>query len=261
MKITYASDLHLEFGDLNPPQGDVLVLAGDVLVVEHLFKQGGPRKPLGDRYRTFLEGCSNGFNHVVVVMGNHEFYGGRWVETIHNYREVLREWSNIYLLERDLVQLGDITFVGGTLWTDQGGSNPLVLHAARDLMTDYREITVEHRGWTKLLPQDTVTRYRETLDYLNLVVQGRDRVVVVTHHAPTHLSVHPYYQHSVLNHCYHSNLDSWILDHPQVQVWIHGHTHHPHHYRVGGTLVVCNPRGYHNHEDLANHFQFKDLTL
>jgi len=27
-------------------------------------------------------------------------------------------------------------------------------------------------------------------------------------------------------------------------LWVHGHTHSSHDYRVGGCRVVCNPRGY-----------------
>ena len=38
------------------------------------------------------------------------------------------------------------------------------------------------------------------------------------------------------------------LDHltggDRVQLWIHGHTHDSFDYRLNGTRVVCNPRGY-----------------
>ena len=27
-------------------------------------------------------------------------------------------------------------------------------------------------------------------------------------------------------------------------LWLHGHTHSSHDYRVGGCRIVCNPRGY-----------------
>jgi hypothetical protein len=30
----------------------------------------------------------------------------------------------------------------------------------------------------------------------------------------------------------------------RVQLWVHGHTHDSFDYRVAGTRVVCNPRGY-----------------
>jgi hypothetical protein len=29
-----------------------------------------------------------------------------------------------------------------------------------------------------------------------------------------------------------------------VQLWIHGHTHDSFDYRLNGTRVLCNPRGY-----------------
>ncbi|MEO8655932.1 MAG: metallophosphoesterase, partial [Ramlibacter sp.] len=34
------------------------------------------------------------------------------------------------------------------------------------------------------------------------------------------------------------------LDGNRVQLWIHGHTHDSFDYRMNGTRVVCNPRGY-----------------
>jgi hypothetical protein len=59
--------------------------------------------------------------------------------------------------------------------------------------------------------------------------------------------MHPMYAHDTLmNGGYHSDLSEFILDHPQIKLWTHGHTHHPFDYVIGETRVVCNPRGYEN---------------
>jgi L-ascorbate metabolism protein UlaG (beta-lactamase superfamily) len=47
-----------------------------------------------------------------------------------------------------------------------------------------------------------------------------------------------------MNGAYHSDLSEFILDHPQVVLWTHGHTHHCFDYQIGNCRVVCNPRGY-----------------
>jgi hypothetical protein len=61
------------------------------------------------------------------------------------------------------------------------------------------------------------------------------------------MSCHPQYAHDyIMNGGYHSDLSDFILDHPQIKLWTHGHTHHPFDYVIGSTRVVCNPRGYEN---------------
>jgi hypothetical protein len=82
------------------------------------------------------------------------------------------------------------------------------------------------------------------------------RYVVVGHHAPSKLSTKPRYQHDVLvNGAYSSSLDDFILDHPQIKLWTHGHTHDVFDYQIGSTRVICNPRGYDGHEEQANLWQ------
>jgi hypothetical protein len=51
-----------------------------------------------------------------------------------------------------------------------------------------------------------------------------------------------------MNGGYSSSLDEFIVDHPQIKLWTHGHTHELFDYMVGETRVVCNPRGYVGHE-------------
>jgi hypothetical protein len=67
--------------------------------------------------------------------------------------------------------------------------------------------------------------------------------VVITHHAPSRNSVHPRFACSPLSACFVSNAER-LLDGSRVQLWIHGHTHDSFDYRVNGTRVICNPRGY-----------------
>ncbi len=54
---------------------------------------------------------------------------------------------------------------------------------------------------------------------------------------------HPY---TVRKHLlsYSSSIDEYILEHPQIKLWTHGHTHEDFDYMLGTTRIVCNPRGY-----------------
>ncbi len=267
MKITLVSDLHLEFSDCfdikNEGNADVLILSGDIMIAEDLhdhpyvpsiyeygsFAELGRKQKRVQTFRDFLKRMSNLFPHVVYVAGNHEFYHGKWVKGIQYLRDECAQFPNVHFLERDSVKIDDVTFVGGTLWTNMNKGDPLTLHAVRDMMNDFRIIKNDAKGYTNLKPADTVIRHRETLEYIRSVVAERhdEKFVVVGHHSPSHQSIHPQYAHeSLMNGAYHSDLSEFILDHPQIKLWTHGHTHHCFNYVIGETRVVCNPRGYQN---------------
>jgi hypothetical protein len=64
-----------------------------------------------------------------------------------------------------------------------------------------------------------------------------------------------------MNGGYSSSLDEYMIDHPQIKLWTHGHTHYPFDYRIGSTRVVCNPRGYINYEESADRWQLITVDI
>ena len=64
-----------------------------------------------------------------------------------------------------------------------------------------------------------------------------------------------------MNGGYSSDLSEFILDHPEIVLWTHGHTHDPFDYEVGTCRVVCNPRGYYGYETSANDFKLKYIEV
>ena len=72
--------------------------------------------------------------------------------------------------------------------------------------------------------------------------------VVVTHHLPTQLSVHPEYKGSPLNPFFVCEMDPLIFE-KRPKLWVHGHTHKSVSKMVGRTRIVCNPFGYARHEE------------
>jgi predicted phosphodiesterase len=115
MKIKLVSDLHLEFSDINIQNNDncdVLILAGDIMVASDLhdhpaadfnpYSQGafadlGRKQQRVQRFRDFLKRCSFQFPHVIYIMGNHEFYHGRFYDSIEHMREECAKFPNIYM--------------------------------------------------------------------------------------------------------------------------------------------------------------------
>ena len=45
------------------------------------------------------------------------------------------------------------------------------------------------------------------------------------------------------NPCFASRLDG-LIEASGPALWVHGHTHTSFDYRIAGTRVVCNPKGY-----------------
>lgn len=266
MKVALCSDLHLEFADLdikNTDNAQVLILAGDIMTANELHEypegitnpswvNGLPgRAKTAQEYRDFLKRCSQEFDHVLYVAGNHEFYNGKWNQTLTTLRSECIKFHNVHFMENDTFVLDDVTFIGGTLWTDMNRHDPLTLRTVQDMMNDYRIIRVEDRDYGKLRPDDTILRHHRTLKYIaNVTAEKSDqKFFVVGHHAPSKLSTKPRYEDDVLmNGAYSSDLSEFILDRPQIKVWVHGHTHDNFDYTIGETRVVANPRGYVGYE-------------
>jgi Icc-related predicted phosphoesterase len=232
MRIHLLSDLHLEFHPFDPPavEADVVILAGDT----HLGTRGveWARDVWGD-------------TPVIYVMGNHEYYGEAYPRLLEEV-SLATGGSAVHLLEDRAVKLGDVTFVGATLWTDfmLTEYRELAMWAAERRMSDYRKIRVSPR-YRRLRPSDTAALHARSARWLReqCASLAGERLVVVTHHGPTRRSIDPRFLGDALNPAYVSDLTP-LVESSGALLWVHGHIHRAFDYRCGGTRVVCNPRGY-----------------
>jgi len=274
MKVTLISDLHLEFADLVLPGGDVLIIAGDLCEAKSIKKnmydsdteltqfafEDSQKRP--DRfYRFILEECSAKYRETIMVMGNHEHYGYRLEKTADYIRSQLPD--NVVLLDNDRHVIDGVLFLGSTMWTDINRNDPVTHQTLAYAMSDYRYITQQNpvnNSYHKLTTQRTRHEHLKTVAYFEKSLQENrtgDKlpVVVVSHHAPSTLSISPEFQdNDKMNGGYCSDLSGMILDYPEIQVWVHGHTHDFFDYKLGDTRVLCNPRGYHGYEIRAKEF-------
>lgn len=258
MKITLVSDLHLEFGYQELPGGDLLILSGDIAEAKTASKHFHQTKPvLLEPHMAYP--CSEFFkyecakyNQVFYVLGNHEHYGSTFQKT----RSVLENIcpSNVKILENECIEYQGVRFLGATLWTDLNNNCPITEQALRQGMNDYRYITWYDQQldvYYKISPSITANMHQKTLEYFKSELESNsDKThVVITHHAPTFMSIHPDFRYEhYMNGGYMSNLDEFILDHPNILVWTHGHVHNRNDYMVGTTRVISNPRGYQGYE-------------
>lgn len=299
MKIAICSDLHLEFDPVefthplfqNVEQADVLILGGDILVAANL-KEGQVRTFNQRRDALeFLNKVCSSYKDVVYIMGNHEHYSGDFKYTSGILHAAASKHDNLHFLDNQLVEIEDVTFIGGTMWTDMNKEDPETLFHIRRRMNDFRGISnsnnmvqrkvplyaknpdgsgsylLDAKGYyikegekikeepSTFSPEDAVEEHKKFTAFLKVSLVGRDKVVVCTHHTPTYASCHPRYaDDKIMNGGYHSDLSELILDNPQIKLWTHGHTHDRFDYMVGSTRVVCNPRGYSGYESIAERF-------
>ncbi len=290
MKIAICSDVHLEFGQLeleNTHNAEVLVLSGDICTsVDLRVTDSILSSAKTDRYLDFFTACSRNFPHVVYVMGNHEHYHGDFATSAGILKDALKHLPNIHVLDKEVFTLGDYVFLGGTLWTDMNNEDEMTMNHVQRRMNDFQicensNEMVNYRVWdtkeddTKtvkfktrpatLSPRHVIEDHKAMLKFIETnynMTPPWMTTIVVGHHAPSKGSEHPRYKHDTLmNGAYNSVLDEYILDHRQIKLWTHGHTHEDFDYMIGTTRVVCNPRGYIDYEQRADNFQLKYMEV
>jgi len=236
MKLWLFSDLHLDVNARHPlaqpdprPDHDAVVIAGDI--------QAG----MADAVRWIAD---QGLNErpVIFVAGNHEFYGDDRLGGLLDGRNEAERHRNIHVLEQRSMAVGGVQFVGATLWTDYrlfGDADGAMAHAAVGL-NDHRMIRHGGRLWA---PRDAAAEHEVARVFIEeqLALPVCDKVVVVTHHAPSLKSAAPRWQNDLLTAAFGSDCERLAQ---RATLWVHGHMHAPADYRLGDCRVVCNPRGY-----------------
>ena len=201
MKLLILSDLHAEFETFEVPRGldyDVAVFAGDIVapgrVAARWLREPArvPEKP------------------VVLIAGNHEYYESVLEQELVEMRHQANE-HGIHFLECGETLIGDVRFLGCTLWTDfqlqvdasgaRRESTRLVSDRYRSMtacsryLADYSAIrivdskTSNTRGTRIMQPMDTLLIHRGHRSWLRgkLAEPFNGPTVVITHQEPAPL--------------------------------------------------------------------------
>jgi Icc-related predicted phosphoesterase len=181
---------------------------------------------------------------VVYLAGNHEFYGLSFDRTRVGLRKAA-EGTSVHFLDNDSLDFGGVRFLGGTLWTDyllpSNQTQRQLMDNAERRLNDYRLIHTQEGLFTASRALDEHRQSRQWLEReLDKSYDGK--TVVITHHGPHALSVHPRYAGDPTNAAFVSgNLDELLS---KADLWLHGHVHDSFDYLVAGCRVVANPLGY-----------------
>jgi hypothetical protein len=154
--------------------------------------------------------------------------------------------GDVHVLENDAFELDGFTFLGCTLWTDYRiwPDPDAAMLLAGDKLTDHYVIEMRRRK-RLFRPWDAVKLFENSVAWLHQEMGKHDpaRTIVVTHHAPSRLSIPAYHLGSPLNAAFVSDLDEIIAD-SRVALWVHGHTHDNVDYKIARTRILSNQSGY-----------------
>lgn len=234
MRLQILSDIHLSRGAPAIPatSADLVVLAGDV---------GRPREAIA-----WAAGLGK---PVVYVPGNHEFYGSS-IDGTRQELAALARGTRVVVLDDSETVIGGVRFLGSTLWTDfllygDGEARSEAMALAQRFVHDFSRIRATDEDERPFAPEDAAARHERHVSWLDarLAVRHDGPTVVVTHHAPSRMSIHPRWAGSLVNAAFVSDA-AHLAGGDRAALWIHGHTHDSFDYELRGTRVVCNPRGY-----------------
>lgn len=264
MNIQLLSDLHLEahphFAPEPAPGADVLVLAGDI----GSYQTGSQLTDADFGLARFspLAQFAGWPTPVLFVPGNHE-YDTQDFDAAHERLRQTCERLGIIWLEREVVTLQGVRFVGTTLWSDfdaladdEGHTDLARRLKMRDKAFRAANFYLRKTGGTRhgeaFLAEPMREQSLACQQWLTNALQPPfdGATVVVTHFAPSLRSADPRYGLVPGTAGFCNALDALL---PHAQLWLHGHLHAPSDYTVRGChssgapwqcRVVANPLGY-----------------
>lgn len=198
---------------------------------------------------------------VVMIRGNHEFYGREMPEIIADdrkrFREIRKLGADIHLLEGSDIEIAGTRIIGATLWTGFDlwpGRERAAREATERSMNDFLEIRTNPVRF--LSSGDMISMHHHDRE---AILSLADRpfpgpTIVMSHHVPI-MEMVPAARFQGSDHRrlsvsgYASNL--WPdIRHLDIDAWVSGHSHDPVDMRMEGMerdiRFVSNPRGYPN---------------
>ena len=254
MKIHLLSDLHLEVHphlQLGAAAGaDLLVLAGDIGSY-----QKGSQLVDADFGLARFSPLLGWPTPVLFLPGNHEYDGLDFDVAHARLRETCERLGMVWL-EREVVVIHGVRFIGTTLWSDFDALGPGVDDVGATLGQQLKAREKAFRAANFYLRKAGSTRYGAPMlapevreqalvcqAWLRqaLVARHSGATVVVTHFAPSLRSADPRYGMTPGTAGFCNVLDELM---PGANFWLHGHLHSPSDYVQHGCRVIANPMGY-----------------
>lgn len=235
--IQVLSDIHLEmrplkFNNIIIPSAKILALVGDI------------GSPFDKTFNEFIEWCSNNYEIVFFVAGNHEYYNtlGVDISTINNeINKICTNYSNVIFLYNKIYILNKYCFIGSTLWSYIPDEHATDLSC---MINDYRYIFKEKN--IQITVEDTNCEYIKNKKFIEenitYAIQQNLIPIILTHHTPSFVKTSaPQYEGGISKYAFSSKLE---CQPGVIRLWCCGHTHYNFHSNCEGYEMISNQYGY-----------------
>lgn len=233
--VQYMSDLHLErikYQFTVSKVAPALVLAGDF-----------GRFCDAELYRDFLRKQCAQFDMVLLIAGNHEYYGSSRKAGLRMVQSFVD----------DITMGGRLHFINRTR-VDIPGSDTVILGCTLQsyIAPDYTRLTNDFEYIQDWRVRDHNEEHQRDLDWLkSAVVNASQRpnvrcIIVATHYAPAfQRTCHPLHANGALSQCFCSHALEEVSKCSGAELithWIFGHTHWNSRFGFKGVTVLSNQR-------------------
>lgn len=281
MKIKIVSDLHTEnltdFDFIEEGDFDVLFIAGDISTraeVEYQFlkKIKKPVYAVAGNHLGYKFDSLAFFNS---LLDNKPYINLSSFNKNYTHTEQIKELlfntqyiPNVNYLHNSYTKLGNYVVYGGVMYTNfelfgKKYKNDC-MKESNYFINDFKKLYKFSKvRCTKITPKDYRTYFKQFIKGLEKCLEETtEDIIVLTHFCPSANSINKEYYNEgdLVNSCFASNLDSFILDNPRIKLWVHGHTHIPCNYKIGECSVVCNPFGYIG-ENYREYKDYKEVII
>lgn len=213
---------------------DILILAGDLAHSQMPFicmPDGSPNP--------WLANLSQRFKYVVIVFGNHDYYGCDIETAIPYAKAMIEELKNVFILDNEVLLIDNLKILGTTLWTNLK-HNGIVDQSPARIMNDYGYISHDASPNLRLRPEYIQSLHEEAIQFLKdnaYKDHENQKVIVITHHSPTNASRF----HTTYRNLYVTPIEDILSD---VDIVVFGHTHESCNTVIDGVRYLSNARGY-----------------
>ena len=250
MKIRVLSDLHIDVNEMYAYHRVTHLKDNDVFTIVAGDTAGCPELAADWIQKNVQKG--------LVIAGNHIVYSS-------NYRpiqDLKKQMAQTFPKDAPITfldhmtgtmakEVDNILFIGTTLYTNYtllpnvSAKDAMYYANSRHGLNDfYCGYTRDHGKVRHINPKDYQRWFIESYKEMTRLIQSHpDKdVVVITHHCPSRRCCRDGYD--LLHTSYASDLEPFILKHPNIKLWVCGHVHERKNFKVGNCLVLMNPQGY-----------------
>jgi len=264
MKIQYISDLHLDFyTNGNTPKkikilfhrfikpGEVLIIAGDI---SHYNSQT----------IEFLRYCSDNFNKIFIITGNHEMYNISKAQEkkyktryarINELKKMIT-FNNITFLDGTSEVYNSVKFAGCMAWYDCSYYYKLDRTYIEDAKTHWKNYSND----SNLIPGITnpLDIWEDEKPKIIKAIETKPDIMI-THFCPVSEGIamsNKYKLDKGTGYYCFDGLD--LVDKYKPKYWIHGHMHDTKEFEIYDTKFLRNPVGYPNE---SKGFEIKEFEI